>query len=379
MNAKRVLVCPQAFKGSIDAQGAAEAISQGLKRVWNDADVTLMPIADGGDGTLDVLMAHGGRRMQARASDPLGRPITVEWGIAQAEDDEVAVLDLAKVSGLALLAEEERNPALTSTYGFGELFAAALDKGCRSFLAGIGGSATNDGGAGMAQALGARFLDSNGAEVRRGGAALNEVARIDAAGMDGRLAECTVRVMCDVVNPLFGPQGAATVYGPQKGATPRMVAELDKGLRNLDAVMGRDLGVEVAHVPGAGAAGGLGAGMMAFLKAELRQGAELVLDAIGFDRQLRQADLLVVGEGRFDASSVFNKAPVAAARRAKRRGLPVIGIGGKLGEGHQQVLEHGVDALFALTDEGGDPAHAMANAAALISDAAERAARSLAH
>lgn len=373
----RVVLAPQGFKESLTGLEIAAAMEAGVHAVWPAAETVLVPVADGGDGTLQSLVdASGGSIRSAAVSDPLGRPILAEWGALG--DGRTAVVEMARAAGLALLGEGERDPLHTTTYGVGELVRAALDEGYRHFIVGIGGSATVDGGAGMAQALGVQLLDHDGEPLQRGGGALRHLARIDVGGLDPRLAEATVDVACDVTNPLTGDLGAAAVYGPQKGATPETIPVLDEALRRLAEVMRRDLGREVEHVAGAGAAGGLGAGLMAFLGGRLRSGADIVLEAVELDAKLEGADLVLVGEGRMDRSSVFDKAPVAVAKRAKRRGIPVVAIVGSLGEGYRGVHEHGIDAVYSLAEGPMTLEQAMAGTAPLVERVTEQVVRGLA-
>ena len=374
---KCVLIAPQGFKGSLTGMEAARAVEEGVLRVWPDAETRLLPVADGGDGTLQALVdASGGSVRTERVSDALGRPVEAAWGALG--DGVTAVIEMARASGIALLAASELDPLRATTYGVGELMRAALDAGFQSFIVGIGGSATTDGGAGMAQALGARLLDVAGRELVPGGGALAELDRIDVSGMDPRLRETTVDVACDVNNPLVGPTGAAAIYGPQKGASPDEVRRLDEALARFAAVVKRDLGVELEDLPGAGAAGGLGAGLVAFAGARLRSGADIVLEAVGLEERLDGVDLVIVGEGRMDRSTVFDKAPVAVARRARRRGIPVIAVCGSLGPGYEEVHRHGIDAAFASVLEPCDLAAAMAAAPRLMANAAEEACRAVA-
>ncbi len=341
----RVIIAPQGFKGSLSGLEVARAMEAGVKRAWPDAVTLLVPVADGGDGTLQALVdASAGSIRAATVSDPLGRPVEAAWGAMGG--GITAVVEMARAAGLALLTEEERNPMVTTTRGVGELVRAALDEGYRRLIVGIGGSATSDGGAGMAQALGVRLLDAAGRELGPGGGALTGLDRIDMSGLDRRLADTTVEVACDVTNPLAGPSGAATVYGPQKGATPEMVERLDAALQRFGEIVRRDTGRNVADEPGAGAAGGLGAGLMAFTGASLRSGADIVLEAVDFEAKLAGAELVIVGEGHIDRSTVFDKAPVAVAKRARRRGIPVLAVCGSLGEGYEEVHAYGIDAVF---------------------------------
>lgn len=374
---KRIVLAPQGFKESLSGLEVARAMEVGVHAVWPGAEAVLVPVADGGDGTLESLVdALGGTVETATVSDPLGRPIEAAWGTLG--DGRTAVIEMARSSGLALLRPSERNPLLTTSRGVGELMRAAFDRGYRRLIVGVGGSATVDGGVGMAQALGARFLDDDGKPLEPGGGALARLARVDLSGLDSRLADAVVEVACDVSNPLTGELGAAAVFGPQKGATPEMVRLLDDGLNRLADALLRDMGRDVRCLPGAGAAGGLAAGLHAFAGARLRSGADIVLEAVGLDDKLEGADLVLVGEGRMDRSTVFEKAPVAVARRASRRGIPVVAIVGSLGDGFQAVHEHGVDAVFSLSDGAISPEQAMADAARLVAQVTEEVCRAVA-
>ena len=374
---KKIVFAPQGFKESMTGIEIARAMAQGARAVWPDAEAVLVPVADGGDGTLQSLVdASGGEVRSTRAIDPLGRDIDVEWGALG--DGKTAVIEMARSSGLALLSPDERDPLNATTYGVGQVMKTALDAGFTRFIIGIGGSATNDGGAGMAQALGARLLNASGQELAPGGAALAQLDRIDISGFDSRIASVAIDVACDVNNPLCGPKGASAIFGPQKGATPENVRSLDAALRHFGEIMKRDLGKDVAEIPGAGAAGGLGAGLMGFASARLRLGADIVLEAVQLDSKLAGADLVVVGEGQFDRSTVFNKSPVAVAQRAKRRGIPVIGIAGSLGAGYHEVHDHGIDAVFSLVSRPMTLKDAMADTARLVARATEEACRAMA-
>ncbi len=376
----KIVIAPQALKGSLDAPGAAQAIGQGLRRVWPEAEYVLLPVADGGEGTTRALVeATGGQIISARVTGPLGEPIESFFGLLGTPGEPpTAVIEMAAAAGLPLVPPERRDPRVTTTRGVGELIRLALDRGCRRFIIGIGGSATNDGGAGMAQALGALLLDDNGKELPPGGAALARLSSVSVAGLDARLQESSVLVACDVSNPLCGPEGASAVYGPQKGATPAMVAELDAALAQYAAVLHRDLGKDVRDVPGAGAAGGLGAGLLAFLDATLTPGAPLILDAMRFDEHLQGAALLFTAEGRLDEQTAYGKAVAGVTGRARAQQVPVIALAGSLGAGAQALYQIGIDALVPLPDGPLSLEHAMKRAETLLADAAERAARLIA-
>ncbi|MBY6273980.1 MAG: glycerate kinase [Bacillaceae bacterium] len=370
----RIVIAPDSYKGSLTAAQVAEAMAAGVRRVWPDASVTLIPMADGGEGTVQALVdATGGRLVPATVRGPLGDPVEAAFGLLG--DGETAVIEMAQASGLPLVPPDRRNPLVTSTYGTGELIRRALDLGARRLIIGIGGSATNDGGAGMAQALGARLLDSDGRDLEPGGGALERLARIDVTGLDPRLRAVEVTVACDVDNPLTGPRGASAVFGPQKGATPEMVARLDAALHRWAEVIRRDLGRDVEAVPGAGAAGGLGAGLMAFLDAELRRGVEIVVEATGLERHLPGADLCLTGEGNTDFQTVRGKTPMGVAAAARRHGVPVICLSGGLGRDYRQIYDVGIDVALPIVPGPVDLDTAIREASAYVTDATERALR----
>ena len=370
----KIVISPQTFKGSISALDAAYSMREGVLRAFPDADTALVPVADGGDGTLETLVeGSGGEIKSVEVHGPLGERIEALWGAMG--DGVTAMIEMARTSGLALVSLESRDPLHSTTYGLGEAIVAALDEGFRQFIVGIGGSATNDAGAGMAQAMGVRLLDSDGSELRPGGAPLADLNRIDISGIDARVRESSFDVACDVTNPLTGPEGASAVYGPQKGATPEMVESLDAALCHLAEVVRRDLQVDVEHVQGAGAAGGLGGGMLAFLNADLRPGVDIVLDAVGLDAALEGADLVLTGEGSLDFQTVYNKAPIGVARRASRLDIPVVAISGGLGEGYKTVHEHGIDAAVAIPSAPMSLDESSRRASELIANAAEQAMR----
>ena len=370
----KIVISPQTFKGSISALDAAQAMRSGVLRVVPDAETVIVPVADGGDGTLETLVeGSGGEIKSVEVQGPLGERNEALWGAMG--DGVTAMIEMARTSGLALVPLDSRDPLHSTTYGLGEAILAALDEGFRQFIVGIGGSATNDAGAGMAQALGVRLLDSDGSELGHGGAPLTNLDRIDISGIDPRVNESSFAVACDVTNPLTGPEGASAVYGPQKGATPEMVERLDSALCHLAEVVKRDLQVDVEHVQGAGAAGGLGGGMLAFLNADLRPGVDIVMDAVGIDEALEGADLVLVGEGEVDFQTVYNKAPIGVARRAKRLDIPVVSVSGGLGEGYKTVHDHGIDAAVAIPSAPMNLDESSERASELIANAAEQVMR----
>jgi glycerate kinase len=366
----RIVIAPNAFKGSLSALEAATAIGEGIRIAAPDADLVLVPIADGGDGTVDALVAATqGERRTRRVHGPLVDPVDAEYGLI--DQGSTAVIEMAKAAGLALVPKDKRDPRVTTTYGVGELLQYAYDEGARRFIVGIGGSATNDGGAGMAQALGYHLLDDKGLELPPGGLALKRLARIHVGGVHANWKETEVDVACDVTNPLTGPRGASAVYGPQKGATPDMVAELDAALHHFAEVIRRDLGVDVEQLPGAGAAGGLGAGLVAFVGARLRPGAEMVMEALHLDERLTGAELVITGEGRIDSQTArFGKGPAAVARHAKSAGIPVVAIGGSVAD--ETELRLLFDGLEATVAEPGTLEEAIAQARPLLVRAATR-------
>jgi glycerate kinase len=347
-------------------------MAEGVRRAAPDADIVERPVADGGDGLVAVVgEACGGVLSRFEVSGPLGDRVSAS--ICQAGD--LVTIEMALASGLALVPPERRDAVAASTLGTGELILHALDLGAKKLVIGLGGSATTDGGMGMAQALGARFFDAAGTPLAPSGAALPLIERIDLSGLDPRLGTTIIEAACDVDNPLHGPRGAAFIFGPQKGATPDQVAFLDKGLRNLARLIKRDLRRDVASVPGAGAAGGLGASLLAFLGVTLKPGAELVMEIVGLDRALDGADLVLTGEGAVDAQTVFGKAPAIVAARAKAKDAACFIIAGRKSAGLDQLRALGVDAVFSLCPGPMSLDDAMAQARPLLADAAEDATR----
>jgi len=326
----RVLVAPDKFKGTLTAPQAARAIAAGFRRAIPDADIQSVPMADGGEGTLDTLVvALGGERHRRTVSGPLGDPVEAEFAVVDSPDGPLGVVEMARASGLSLIAEARRDPKRTSTRGTGDLIAAAAATGVARILVCIGGSATNDAGAGMAQVLGIRLLDEGGGDLPPGGAALRALARIDTSGLAGSVRRIHFVVATDVDNPLVGPNGASAVYGPQKGASPEDVAELDEALRHFAAVVHRDLGIDLREVPGAGAAGGLGGGLVAFLGARLRPGVDVVMEAVHVQERLEGIDVAVTGEGRFDEQSLHGKVPAGILRASAEMRVPAVVLCGE--------------------------------------------------
>ncbi len=341
----RIICAPDSFKESISAAAAAAAMARGVRRAVPDAQVDLCPIADGGEGTVEAMLAAtGGRRMATVVAGPLGQPVEATWGVLP---DGRAVIEMAAASGLALVHADRRDPTRTTTYGTGQLIAAAAKHGCRGILLGIGGSATTDGGCGMAQALGVCFIDDAGRplDAPLAGGSLQRIARIDAAACR---AVPPITVACDVTNPLTGPQGAACIYGPQKGATSEQVRTLDAGLVHLARLLREQLGRDIESLPGAGAAGGLGGGLVAFLDATLQRGIDLVLDAVDFDRRVRGCTLCLTGEGRLDGQSLSGKACLGVARAAAKHGVPTIALVGCAAPDADRTLAAGLHSYYVI-------------------------------
>ncbi|MDE0467512.1 MAG: glycerate kinase [Candidatus Poribacteria bacterium] len=370
----KIVVAPDSFKGSVSALEAACAIEQGLRRVFPDAVIEKIPMADGGEGTVQSLVdATGGHIQTHRVVAPLENEVDAQFGILAG--GETAVIEMASASGLTLVPADKRNPLRTTTYGTGQLIRAALEAGCRRLIIGIGGSATNDGGAGMAEALGVRLLDADGNRIPRAGAGLGQLASIDITSLHPAIAETETVVACDVNNPLTGPDGASHVYGPQKGATPEMIETLDGHLAHFDSVLTRTLGKSFNDVPGAGAAGGLGAGLMAFLNAELQLGVDIMIDAVNLEERVKGAFIVFTGEGQLDFQTAFGKTPVGVAKVAKAHNIPVIAIAGGIAEGAEAVYDAGIDAMLGIVQEPMSLEDAVGDASRLIADTAEQAAR----
>jgi glycerate kinase len=369
----KIVIAPDSFKESLTALAVANEIEAGFREFFPDADYVKLPVADGGEGTVQAMIdASGGRLVNLRVTGPLGEPVSSFYGLMG--DGATAVIEMAAASGLELVPPAQRDPLRTTSYGTGELILNALNAGARRFVLGIGGSATNDGGAGMLQALGGSLTDSAGAELAVGGGALSGLARIDLSGLDARIKECVFDIACDVSNPLVGPQGASAIFGPQKGATPAMVARLDDNLRHYADIIARDLDKQVADVPGAGAGGGIGAAMLVFLDGRLRPGSEIVTAAVGLDAAVAGADLVITGEGRIDGQTIHGKTPIGVARVAQRHGKPVIAIAGSLSTGAGAVHAHGIDAVFGAVSRPCTVEEALANAAVNVRVAARNIA-----
>ncbi|WP_318512220.1 glycerate kinase [Photobacterium leiognathi] len=358
----KIIIAPDSYKESLTAMEVATAIENGFRQVIPNAEYIKLPMADGGEGTVQSLVdASNGTIIERSVTGPLGEQVNGFFGLMG--DGKTAIIEMAAASGLHLVSPELRNPMLTTSFGTGELILAALDKGVEHIIVGIGGSATNDGGIGMAQALGVRFLDENNKQISYSGGALDRLHRIDISNIDPRLVSVKLEVACDVDNPLCGEKGASQVFGPQKGATPEMVTQLDSNLAHYAEIIKRDLGKNVKDMAGAGAAGGMGAALLGLFNAQLRPGIEIVMDAVNLADVLQDADLVITGEGRIDSQTIHGKTPIGVARTAKRFNKPVIGIAGCLSYDCNVVHEHGIDAVFSVVPRSVSLAEALAEAA----------------
>jgi glycerate kinase len=369
----KIVIAPDSFKGSNSSMVVASRIEKGILGVFPEAQIVKIPIADGGEGTVDALVSGaGGEIYTAHVTGPMGEDIDAQFAIL---DNGAAALEMAASSGLTLVPQDRRNPLAATTYGVGQMILAAIDRGAKEIVIGLGGSSTNDGGAGMAQALGYSLRDENGRELDFGGGALGQLARIDTSGVDRRIKDVKIKIASDVNNPLCGPKGASAIFGPQKGAGPDMVELLDRNLAHYADVVKEQLGVDMTETPGAGAAGGLGFGLLVFCGASIGSGIETMLDAVSFDDKLEGANLCITGEGRIDGQSAFGKVPVGVAGRAKKQGVPVLAIVGGIGEGAEAVYGFGVDSIMSIVNCPMPLDEAMTRGGELIEDAAGRAMR----
>lgn len=392
----KILLAPNAFKESLSAWKVCLALERGIRRVFPEATIYKIPLADGGEGTVEALIrATGGQLFKKRVTGPLGEKVMAGYGLlgavkylslaaissrgfylAGSRGKTIrGVIEMAAASGLHLVPLDKRDPSRTTTFGTGELIKACLDKACRHIMVGVGDSATNDGGAGMAQALGVRFRDKLGREIHLGGKNLKNIHHIEMEGLDKRLEKVKIAILSDVRNPLCGPGGAARVFSPQKGAQPQMVLELEDGLGHLARIIKKDLGIEIVNRPGAGAAGGLGAGLMAFLGARVSSGIETILELTDLKTYVKKADLVITGEGKLDRQTVYGKAPMGVARLARRYSRPVIGISGMLGPGSELLYQHGFTSIFSIIEKPVTLSQAMQETEVLLSNTAERLMR----
>lgn len=372
----KVVIAPDSFKGSLTAKEACDAIEEGITKVSKEIHIVKIPMADGGEGTLQSLVdCKKGKIIYRKVLDPLANEIEAPMGLLE---DKTAVIEMASASGLPLVPNHKRNPLITTTYGTGQLIRCGLDLGARKFIIGIGGSATVDGGAGMLQALGVKLLDDNNKEIDFGGGNLDKLKNIDISSLDSRLKECEFLVACDVNNPLIGENGAARIYGPQKGATKEMVEILEKNLYGFSQVVTEHFYKDYSNISGAGAAGGLGFALISFLNAKLIKGIDIVINETKLENHIKNADLIITGEGKIDKQTSFGKTPIGVSRLAKKYDVPVIALAGALGDDIDDLYNHGITSLFSILKSPVSLEYAIKNAYSLISDTAERVFRILA-
>ncbi|MEB6549547.1 glycerate kinase [Heyndrickxia sporothermodurans] len=370
----KIIIAPDSFKESLSALEAANAIEEGFSAVIPDAEYIKLPMADGGEGTVQSLVdATNGKIIEKVVTGPLGLPVQGFFGLLG--NGKTAVIEMSAASGIHHVPLDKRNPLLTTTYGTGELIVEALNFGAKEIIMGLGGSATNDGGAGMAQALGAKLLNNQKEQISFGGAALSDLKTIDISQVDSRLSNVQFIVACDVDNPLTGENGASAIFGPQKGATQEMVNRLDKSLLHFANIIKKELHKNVDRVPGAGAAGGMGAGMLAFFNAELKRGIDIVTQTLKLETHLEGADLVITGEGKIDGQTIFGKTPIGVAKLAKKKDIPVIGVAGYIEDKNRRVREEGIDALFSIVPGATLLEDAMTNAYQYLKDCSENIAR----
>ncbi|RDI41875.1 glycerate kinase [Falsibacillus pallidus] len=370
----KIVIASDSFKGSLSALQASAAMEKGIKKVMPDADVMLIPVGDGGEGTMDSLIsAVNGKAIEVDVHGPLHTMVKAAYGLL--DDGKTGVIEMASASGLDLVLRDERNPMITSTFGTGELIKKALDDGCRRMILAIGGSATNDGGIGMLQALGMKLLDSNGEEVGRGGQALKDIHSIDDSKFDRRIADAEFIIASDVQNPLIGPHGASRVFGPQKGADPQMTELLDQYLTQWADLVQEKTGIKLHDRPGAGAAGGLGGAFQAFFPAVMRRGIDIVIEQTGLKEKLSGADLVLTGEGKIDSQTIFGKTPMGVAQEAQKQGIPVIALAGSVGRGIEELYSHGITSIHSIVDGPMNLNEAMEKGSELLEFSAEQVFR----
>jgi glycerate 2-kinase len=374
----KIVIAPDSFKGSVSSVEAAVSIEKGIKKAFPDAQTILLPVGDGGEGTLETLVsATCGERISVNVNGPLMQEIEAEYGILG--DGKTCVIEMAKASGLSLIPQSELNPLKTTTYGTGELIKRALNDGFKSFILALGGSATNDGGAGMLQALGLKILGEGGKEITYGGAALSSAASIDMSEFDDRIRDCTFLIASDVQNPFIGPNGASAVFGPQKGATAKHVAVLDASLANWADVIERATGIHLHDMKGAGAAGGIGGAFQAFFPSVMKRGIDVVLEQTGFHKALNQTDLVITGEGQVDFQTASGKTPMGVAQAAFLKGIPTIILAGSIGKGIDDLYQFGVLSVHSIINKPMTLGEAMENAGELLEYSAEQVVRSYFH
>lgn len=369
----KIVIASDSYKGSCSAIEVAKYIERGIRRIYKDSEIVKIPVADGGEGTVDALViGTKGRYETLEVIGPLGEPVKAQYGIIY---DEVAVIEMAAASGITLVDKDKLNPLITTTYGTGQLIKSAMEKGIRKILVGLGGSSTNDAGVGMAQALGFSFKNEYGDEIGFGGGELVNIKEIDDTNIHPLLKETEIIAISDVKNPLYGPSGAAYIFGPQKGADSSMVKKLDNNLRYFGDLIKKYLNKDISNIPGAGAAGGLGAGLIAFCGASIEPGIEKILDILDIDSSIKDADLVITGEGKIDGQSKYGKVPVGVAKRAQRYNVPVIAIVGSVGKGAKDVYDYGINWIYDIINKPMTLNEAIENVGTLIEDAAENVAR----
>jgi glycerate kinase len=366
----KIMIAPDSFKGSLSSEKIIHCIEETAYKHFNDLEIVRVPIADGGEGTVDsIVAAVGGVYRKIEVMGPIGKKIIAKYGII---NNDTAVIEMAEASGLTLISEAERNPLITTTYGTGEIIKDALDNGIRKIIIGIGGSATNDGGIGAAQALGIQFFDSNEDEVGFGGGELGKIAHISTRFLDKRIKECDITVICDVSNTLTGERGATLVYGPQKGGTSEMLSIIEAGMKSYSAIINKELGIDVDSIPGSGAAGGLGASLVVFFGAMLKPGIETILNILNFDKLLEGVDLVVTGEGRIDGQSIYGKVPIGIAKYCSKKNIRVAAIVGSMGKDCNMVYDFGIDSIITTINRDMTISEAISSAEVLLKDAADR-------
>lgn len=371
----KILVAPDSFKESFSAKKVSLSISKGITKIFPEAEIIQIPISDGGEGLLDSLVGIKGKRIIVTVNDPLLRPIQAEYGIL--EDGITAIIEIAKASGLELLKDFEKDPIITSTFGIGQLILDAFDKGCTKMIIGIGGSATNDGGMGMVKALGGKFLDQNNEEIGEGGGALEHLEKIDLTDLDKRINNCEIVVACDVTNPLTGTNGASFVYGGQKGGTPQQLKKLDNNLVKFASIIRNNLDIDIESIEGAGAAGGLGAGLIAFLNAELKSGIDLIIEKLEIEKNIQHVDLVITGEGKIDVQTLNGKTVLGIATIAKKYNIPVIAITGKVGNDIDELYKLGITSIFSIVNQPMELGVALKNVDNLIESCVENIMRTI--
>ena len=368
----KIILAPDSFKGTFSSMEVINHLERGITKLFPDAEIVKLPIADGGEGTLEAIVAAiGGEMHEKLVIGPLGKKVKAKFAMK----DAIAIIEMAESSGITLIHDCEKNPLITTTYGLGELILEALELGAKEMIIGIGGSATNDGGIGMLQALGVEFKDEAGALIGYGGKYLSEINDISVEKIDSRIKDVKITVICDVTNPLTGPAGATYTYGPQKGANSEQLDFLEKGMQHYESLLRKQFGVDASKIPGTGAAGGLGAALVVFLSARLTPGIETILDLVAFDEQAESADLVITGEGCIDGQSIYGKVPIGIGKRCLNKKAKVIVLAGSVGLDADQVYAYGIDAIFPTIDKPMSFAEVKENASEILDTAIDRMLR----